>query len=116
RHATNLRLQLVYVVNPASVRTTTFSLHDALPISGVVTFTQVNNIWHSDTSNPDDAATLTLSDPSLLQVVQTLTDADGDSASTPLDLNTALLTFNHDCPAASTLAYVAHTLVLDESR
>ena len=50
------------------------------PATGVVTFTQSANIWHSDPSNPDDPATLTLSNASLLQVVQTVTDADGDSA------------------------------------
>ena len=49
------------------------------PTTGVVTFTRLANIWHGDTSNPDDPETLTLSDPALLQLVQTVTDADGDT-------------------------------------
>ena len=47
--------------------------------NGVVTFTQLENIWHPNTGSNDEAATLTLSDPALLQL--TVTDADGDTAS-----------------------------------
>src|SRR6266853_3765948 len=63
-----------------SVGGTTYFTISIVESTGVVTFTQVNNIWHSDPNNPDDPATLTLSDPSLLQVVQTLTDADREHA------------------------------------
>ncbi len=76
--------------------------------TGVVTFTQVNNIWHSDTTNPDDLATLTAGEASLLQIVQTLTDADGDHVSTPLDLGTGVFTIQDSGPsllAKSNLVY-----------
>ena len=59
------------------------------PATGVVTFTRVANIWHGDTSNHDDPETLTLSDPTLLRLVQTVTDADGDTASAALNLGAA---------------------------
>src|SRR5207302_300587 len=84
--------------------------------TGVVTFTQSNNIWHSDTSNPDDAATLTLSNANLLQVVQTITDADGDHVSTPINLGTGVFTIQDSGPTASTVTGTTDTLVLDESR
>ncbi len=86
------------------------------PSTGIVTFTQLNNIWHSDTTNPDDLATLTLSNANLLQVVQTLTDADGDHASTPLNLGTGVFTIQDSGPTASTVTGTTDTLVLDESR
>ncbi|WP_244482407.1 DUF5801 repeats-in-toxin domain-containing protein, partial [Bradyrhizobium pachyrhizi] len=84
--------------------------------TGIVTFTQLNNIWHSDPTNPDDAATLTLSAANLLQVVQTITDADGDHVSTPLDLGTGVFTIQDSGPTASALSGATDTLVLDETR
>ncbi|TKV83638.1 hypothetical protein FDV58_00040 [Bradyrhizobium elkanii] len=86
------------------------------PSTGIVTFTQLNNIWHSDSTNPDDTATLTLSSATLLQVVQTITDADGDSVSTPLDLGTGVFTIQDSGPTAGTVAGPTDTLVLDETR
>ncbi|MCP1853330.1 MULTISPECIES: DUF5801 repeats-in-toxin domain-containing protein [unclassified Bradyrhizobium] len=86
------------------------------PSTGIVTFTQSNNIWHSDPKNPDDPATLTLSSPSLLQVVQTITDADGDSVSTPLDVGTRVFTIQDSGPTAGTVTGATDTLVLDETR
>src|SRR6185369_6049953 len=71
--------------------------------TGVVTFTQVNNIWHSDPTNPDDAATLTLANANLLQVVQTLTDADGDTGTASIDLGVGVFTIQDDGPVASTV-------------
>ena len=69
------------------------------PATGVVTFTQLANIWHSDPNNPDDPATLTLSNASLLQVVQTVTDADGDSATASINLGAGVFTIQDDGPA-----------------
>ncbi|WP_456849877.1 DUF5801 repeats-in-toxin domain-containing protein [Bradyrhizobium sp. USDA 4504] len=86
------------------------------PSTGIVTFTQSNNVWHSDPKNPDDPATLTLSSPSLLQVVQTITDADGDSVSTPLDVGTRVFTIQDSGPTAGTVTGATDTLVLDETR
>ncbi|MCA6103878.1 beta strand repeat-containing protein [Bradyrhizobium australafricanum] len=86
------------------------------PSTGIVTFTQLNNIWHSDPTNPDDAATLTLSGANLLQVVQTIVDADGDSVTTPLDVGTGVFTIQDSGPSAGTVIAAADTLVLDETR
>ena len=46
--------------------------------TGEVTFQQLKNVWHGDTSNDDDTVTLTLANENLLTLVQTVTDADGD--------------------------------------
>ena len=58
------------------------------PATGVVTFTDntANNLWHANTGNPDDPQTLTLANANLLQLVQTVTDADGDSDAAALNL------------------------------
>jgi hypothetical protein len=66
--------------------------------TGVVTFTQLNNIWNPNANNPDDPATLTLANANLLQVVQTITDADGDHVSTGLNLGTGVFTIQDDGP------------------
>ena len=56
------------------------------PDTGVVTFTQLNNIWHGNTGDDDDSEALTTETPDLLQLVRSVTDSDGDSASAALDL------------------------------
>ena len=78
--------------------------------NGVVTFTDntANNLWHSNTGNPDDPQTLTLSDPALLQL--TVTDADGDTASAALNLGAGVFTIEDDGPSVGT----AGTLAVDE--
>ena len=48
------------------------------PATGVVTFSQSTNVWHANTLSDDDTSTLTLANAADLQVVQTVTDADGD--------------------------------------
>lgn len=68
------------------------------PTTGVVTFTQINNIWHADTTDNDDAQTLTLDNADLLQLVQTVTDADGDSDTAALNLGTGVFTIEDDGP------------------
>ncbi|WP_338833505.1 DUF5801 repeats-in-toxin domain-containing protein [Bradyrhizobium septentrionale] len=99
-----------------SVGATTYFTITIDETTGIVTFTQVNNIWHSDPNNPDDAATLTLSAANLLQVVQTITDADGDHATTPLDLGAGVFTIQDSGPTAGTVTGPTDTLVLDETR
>ncbi|WP_101048796.1 retention module-containing protein [Macromonas nakdongensis] len=62
--------------------------------TGVVTFAYANqidpaNIWHANTASGDDAASLQTAVAGKLVVVQTITDADGDSAtSAGLDIGT----------------------------
>ena len=65
--------------------------------SGTVTLTQYQNIWHSDMADPDDAETLQLTS-GVLELVKTLTDADGDSVSASLDLSGANFSFEDDAP------------------
>ena len=60
-------------------------------------------------------ATLTLSNANLLQVVQTITDRDGDHVSTSLNIGTGVFTIQDDGPTASIVSGT-DTLVLDESR
>ncbi|MCJ8168817.1 retention module-containing protein [Atopomonas sediminilitoris] len=68
------------------------------PNSGEVTFTLLNNIWHANSSDPDDVQALVLSDPSVLQLVQTATDGDGDSASVAVTLGNGVFKFEDDGP------------------
>ena len=48
--------------------------------TGVITFTQSKNLYHPTTSDSDDSVSLTLS-AGVLKIVQTVTDADGDTTS-----------------------------------
>ncbi len=84
--------------------------------TGVVTFTQARNIWHDDPANADDPETVTLASADALKIVQTVTDADGDSTSAGINLGTGVFTIEDDGPDAVVSNAVADTLVLDESR
>jgi T1SS-143 domain-containing protein len=66
--------------------------------TGEVTLTQLENVWHADTTNPDDSQGMVL-DADLLSLVKTLTDADGDSAEATLDLGGVSFNFEDDAPA-----------------
>ncbi len=55
------------------------------PSTGEVTLALLDNVWHGDTTNADDSVALTLGQ-GVLTLVQTVTDADGDSASAAVDL------------------------------
>ena len=79
--------------------------------NGVVTFAQLKNIWHPNTGSNDEAATLTLSDPALLQL--TVTDADGDTASAGLNLGAGVFQIQDDGPTAAIVATGA-SVVMDE--
>ncbi|MCL6741878.1 DUF5801 domain-containing protein [Sphingomonas sp. RB56-2] len=86
------------------------------PATGVVTFTQVNNVWHSNTGNDDDTSTLNAGTGSVL-VQQTITDADGDHDSASIDVSAGVFQIEDDGPDASVNnAVPVDTLVLDESR
>ncbi|MGH6710170.1 MAG: DUF5801 repeats-in-toxin domain-containing protein, partial [Bradyrhizobium sp.] len=85
------------------------------PATGIVTFAETKNIWHPDANNSDDAATLTTA-AGLLQLVKTITDADGDSVATTLDLGNGVFSIQDDGPAQGRVLDVQKdTLVLDES-
>jgi len=66
--------------------------------TGEVTLTQLENVWHADTSNPDDSQGMVL-DSELLTLVKTITDADEDSAEATLDLGGVSFNFEDDAPA-----------------
>ncbi|HDT5863807.1 TPA: structural toxin protein RtxA, partial [Aeromonas hydrophila subsp. hydrophila] len=68
------------------------------PSSGEVTLALLDNVWHGDTTNADDSVALTLGQ-GVLTLVQTVTDADGDSASAAVDLGAnGVFRFEDDGP------------------
>ncbi|MCS3455633.1 T1SS-143 domain-containing protein, partial [Aeromonas sp. BIGb0405] len=70
------------------------------PATGAVTLALLDNVWHGDTSNPDDSVSLTLNS-GVLTLVQTVTDADGDSAKASIDLGVnGTFRFEDDGPAS----------------
>ncbi|WDA26072.1 retention module-containing protein [Aeromonas hydrophila] len=86
------------------------------PSSGEVTLALLDNVWHGDTTNADDSVALTLGQ-GVLTLVQTVTDADGDSASAAVDLGASgVFRFEDDGPRAG-LAVEAPSLgaTVDES-
>ena len=64
---------------------------------------------------PDDPQTLTLADADLLQLVQTVTDADGDSDTAAINLGSGVFTIQDDGPDAVVANATAAAIVLDES-
>ncbi|WP_440891881.1 DUF5801 repeats-in-toxin domain-containing protein [Aeromonas hydrophila] len=86
------------------------------PSTGEVTLALLDNVWHGDTTNADDSVALTLGQ-GVLTLVQTVTDADGDSASASVDLGAnGVFRFEDDGPRAG-LAVEAPRLgaTVDES-
>ncbi|MFM5737125.1 DUF5801 repeats-in-toxin domain-containing protein, partial [Aeromonas hydrophila] len=60
-----------------------------------------DNVWHGDTTNADDSVALTLGQ-GVLTLVQTVTDADGDSASAAVDLGAnGVFRFEDDGPSVT---------------
>ena len=86
------------------------------PATGDVTFTQTTNVWHANTGSDDDTSTLTLANAADLQVVQTVTDFDGDSATASLNLGAGVFQIEDDGPDAAVANATAAAIVLDETR
>ncbi|WP_429058647.1 retention module-containing protein [Aeromonas veronii] len=81
------------------------------PTTGEVTLELLDNVWHGNTTNADDSVALSV-DEGVLTLVQTVTDADGDSASASVDLGaTGVFRFEDDGPKANN---VQAALVLDD--
>ena len=74
--------------------------HISVDGNGVVTFSQSNNIWHPNTNNDDDSQTLTVDAGKYLKLVQTLTDADGDTDSAEIQLGSGVFKIQDDGPDA----------------
>jgi T1SS-143 domain-containing protein len=72
------------------------------PATGVVTFTELNNIWHptagSSAAALDDTATLNTALASNIQVVQTLTDFDGDTDTASINIGQGVFQIQDDGP------------------
>ncbi|HET6159247.1 MAG TPA: DUF5801 repeats-in-toxin domain-containing protein [Dongiaceae bacterium] len=87
---------------------------------GKVTFEQLLNVWHDDTSNPDDPEVLNTLSAGDLQLVQTVTDADGDFDTAAVDLGKGVFTIEDDGPKADLIALKVdeagdHLVVQDET-
>ena len=85
------------------------------PNTGDVTFTQLKNIWHDDTASSEEVATLTTSLASDVQVVQIVTDADGDSDEAAIDVGAGVFRIGDDGPNASAKNSPPDTITVDES-
>ena len=72
------------------------------PATGIVTFTQLNNIWHptagSSAAALDEAATLNTVAANLVRVVQTVTDADGDTDTASINIGQGVFIIQDDGP------------------
>ena len=81
------------------------------PTTGEVTLALLGNVWHGNTSSADDSVALSVG-KGVLTLVQTVTDADGDSARASVDLGAnGVFRFEDDGPKASN---VQAALVLDD--
>ncbi|WOE68628.1 retention module-containing protein [Aeromonas allosaccharophila] len=82
------------------------------PSTGEVTLALLDNVWHGDTTNADDNVALTL-DSGVLTLVQTVTDADGDSASAAVDLGAnRVFRFEDDGPSVTINAVADGSITL----
>ena len=83
------------------------------PSSGEIEFAQLKNVYHPDSTDPDDAVALGIADGTL-ELIQTVTDGDGDTASASINLlgpnSVATFVIEDDGPSLSTKE-VTNTLV-----
>ncbi|MGN5079563.1 retention module-containing protein [Aeromonas veronii] len=85
------------------------------PTTGEVTLALLDNVWHGNTGNADDSVALSV-DEGVLTLVQTVTDADGDSASASVDLGANdVFRFEDDGPSISAGSAANDSLQVDES-
>ncbi|MCY9836526.1 retention module-containing protein, partial [Aeromonas media] len=83
--------------------------------TGAVTLNLLDNIWQGDTGSHDDSVSLTLNS-GVLTLVQTVTDADGDSAKASLDLGASgVFRFEDDGPVIDVVSQHGETLRVDET-
>nr|WP_187172450.1 retention module-containing protein [Aeromonas hydrophila] len=82
------------------------------PSTGEVTLALLDNVWHGDSGNADDSVALSLGS-GVLTLVQTVTDADGDSASAAVDLGAnGVFRFEDDGPSVTINAVVDSDITL----
>jgi VCBS repeat-containing protein len=71
------------------------------PATGIVTFAQINPIWHpTPGSSFDEAATLNTALATNIQVVQTVTDFDGDTDTASINIGRGVFIIQDDGPNA----------------
>ncbi|NVK41761.1 MAG: type I secretion C-terminal target domain-containing protein, partial [Oceanospirillaceae bacterium] len=70
------------------------------PDTGVVSFDQLNAIWHGDSVNPDDVETLTMASAGDLLIRATVTDADGDADTADVNLGAGVFSVRDDGPSS----------------
>lgn len=75
---------------------------------GVATLDQIRAVRHADQSNPDDAATIP---SSLVRLVASVTDSDGDQATASVAIGNALV-FRDDGPSIDVIAVDTNSIVL----
>lgn len=84
------------------------------PATGAVTLNLLDNVWHGDPGSHDDGVSLKLGS-GLLTLVQTVIDADGDSANASLDLGASgVFRFEDDGPSVSAMTR-SGSVTTDES-
>ncbi len=87
--------------------------------NGDLTFTLLDpvnaNIWHGGTGSDDDAAALSVAGSATLEVVRTVTDADGDQEVRSIDVSDDNFKIEDDGPTVGAAADSLGMLVLDES-
>src|SRR6185369_14973640 len=85
--------------------------------SGTVTLDQLRAVVHPDTSNPDDAVSLSSANLISLTRSSTITDRDGDSANASASINVGqAISFKDDGPSIDvTVSQSADALVVDET-
>jgi VCBS repeat-containing protein len=96
--------------------TTYFSI--VVDSTGKVTFSQWENIWHGDKASGDDSESLYTDSAAALKIVQTLTDADGDTSSASIDIGHNVFKIEDDGPSifdGGTTVYMDETPGLQES-
>src|SRR5207342_2228606 len=88
------------------------------PGTGVVTFSQLNPIWHpTPGASFDEAAALNTAAAANVQVQQTITDGDGDTDAATVDIGQGVFSIQDDGPnAAVDPQATLDTVVLDETR
>ena len=82
--------------------------------TGEVTFTQLSNIWHADGTDADDASSMNVASGMLL-VEQTVTDADGDTATSSFDIGGGVFIVEDDGPSADLTLANGAGVVVDET-
>ena len=104
------------VVEGRSATTNQLVFTISVDANGVVTLDQLRAVQHNDPSDPDEAgaSAATLSADSLVRLVATVTDKDGDTASASVNIGTDFQ-FKDDGPSVSQNSTTEPTITVDET-